>query len=121
MKLNHVSLSVADRERSAAFYGEHFGLTERVHEDDRRLILGEPGDGEGTGSLLALCEGTPAAPGLSPDNHFGFRVASGDQVRAARERFRAAGITESEWQDSHGFVRVQVVDPDGYEVEVYAY
>ena len=40
MPLNHVALTVADRERSAAFYGEHFGLTQRVHEDDQRLILG---------------------------------------------------------------------------------
>lgn len=121
MRLNHVSLTVADRERSAAFYGEHFGLTARVHEDERRLILGEPDDGGGAGSLLALCEGTIAAPEVPSDNHFGFRVATGEQVRAARERFRAAGITESEWQDSHGFVRVQVFDPDGYGVEVYAY
>jgi hypothetical protein len=26
MPLNYVALTVADRERSAAFYGEHFGL-----------------------------------------------------------------------------------------------
>ena len=59
MPLNHVALTVADRERSAAFYGEHFGLTERIHEDEAQ------GDGR--------------------------------------------------------FVRVQVVDPDGYLVEVYAH
>ncbi len=33
MPLDHVALTVADRERSAAFYAEHFGLTERVHDD----------------------------------------------------------------------------------------
>ena len=31
--LNHVALTVADREGAAAFYGEHFGLTARVHDD----------------------------------------------------------------------------------------
>jgi hypothetical protein len=36
-------------------------------------------------------------------------------------RFRAAGIEESEWQDDGRFVRVQVFDPDGYRVEVYAF
>ena len=34
---------------------------------------------------------------------------------------RAAGIEETEWQDDHGFVRVQVADPDGYRVELFAH
>jgi catechol 2,3-dioxygenase-like lactoylglutathione lyase family enzyme len=117
MSLDHVSLTVADRDRSAAFYAEHFGLSERVHEDEHLLILGDLAGG----SLLALSEGEPAAAALPRTNHFGFRLASGDEVRAARERFRAAGVTEAEWQDSHGFVRVQVFDPDGYRVELYAF
>jgi catechol 2,3-dioxygenase-like lactoylglutathione lyase family enzyme len=123
MPLNHVALTVADRERSAAFYGEHFGLTDRVHEDGHLLILGSPGEGVGgtDGSLLALSEGPSPAPSLPASNHFGFRVASGDEVRAARERLRAAGVEEAEWQDSHGFVRVQVFDPDGYRVEFFAH
>jgi hypothetical protein len=29
-------------------------------------------------------------------------------------------VTETEWQDDHGFVRVQVTDPDGYRVELFA-
>ncbi len=37
MGLNHVALTVADRERSAAFYAEHFGLTSRIHEDEHLL------------------------------------------------------------------------------------
>jgi catechol 2,3-dioxygenase-like lactoylglutathione lyase family enzyme len=47
--LNHVSLTVSDREVSAAFYAEHFGLTERVHDDEHLMILGSS-----DGSLLAL-------------------------------------------------------------------
>ena len=42
-------------------------------------------------------------------------------MRVARERFRAAGVTEIEWQDDGRFVRVQVADPDGYLVEFYAH
>ena len=42
-------------------------------------------------------------------------------MRAARERFLAAGITETEWQDDGQFVRCQVTDPDGYLVEPYSY
>jgi catechol 2,3-dioxygenase-like lactoylglutathione lyase family enzyme len=114
MPLNHVALTVSDRERSAAFYGEHFGLTDRVHDDEHLLILGSAG-----GSLLALSEG-PAPADLPRTNHFGFQIDPGD-VRRARERFREAGVPETEWQDDEGFVRVQVADPDGYRVELFAF
>jgi hypothetical protein len=32
-----------------------------------------------------------------------------------------ADVPEAEWQDDDAFVRVQVVDPDGYRVELFAY
>jgi catechol 2,3-dioxygenase-like lactoylglutathione lyase family enzyme len=116
MPLNHVALTVADRERSASFYGEHFGLGERVFEDGHLLILAAV-----DGSELALSDAEPVPVGLPRTNHFGFRLADGAAVRAARERFRSAGVAELEWQDDGRFVRVQVADPDGYRVEVYAH
>jgi catechol 2,3-dioxygenase-like lactoylglutathione lyase family enzyme len=115
MPLNHVALTVADRERSADFYARHFGLTRRVHDDEQLLIVGSD-----DGSLLALSAGTPPQH-LPANNHFGFQLEAPDEVRAARERLRAAGIPETEWQDDGVFVRVQVADPDGYRVELYAY
>lgn len=116
MPLNHVSLAVADPARSAAFYGEHFGLTDRVLDDEHLLIL-ESADG----SVLALSDAEPVPAAIPRANHFGFRLADDAAVRAARERFRAAGVPELEWQDDGRFVRVQVRDPDGYRVEVYWY
>lgn len=115
MPLNHVALTVSDRDRSAAFYGRHFALTERVHEDEHLVILASP-----DGSLLALSEGRVPAD-LPRTNHFGFRVDDGEEVRQAREGLREAGVTETEWQDDGRFVRVQVSDPDGYRVELFAY
>ena len=115
MPLNHVALTVTDRERSAAFYAEHFGMTRRLHDDEHLLILGDDG-----GSVLTLSEGVPPA-GLPRTNHFGFQLADVDEVRAARERFRQAGLVETEWQDDSVVVRVQVADPDGYRVELYAF
>jgi len=56
--------------------------------------------------------------------HFGFQVDTEAEVIAARERFAADGVTETEFEgeNAHGApVRVQVFDPDGYRVEVYAY
>jgi catechol 2,3-dioxygenase-like lactoylglutathione lyase family enzyme len=113
--LNHVALTVSDRERSARFYALHFGLSERIHDDGHLLIVGSR-----DGSLLALREG--AAPGRQPpSNHFGFQLADLDQVRVARARLREAGIAEVEWEDGQGLARVQVADPDGYRVELFAY
>ncbi len=113
--LNHVALTVTNREVSAAFYGQSFGLTERVHEDRHLLILRSA-----DGSLLALSEGLVPV-GLPRTNHFGFQLGDPDDVRRAREQLRTAGVQETEWQDDHGFVRVQLADPDGYRVELFAY
>ena len=86
-----------------------------MHDDEHLLILGSS-----DGSLLALSEGeVPAAQPRT--NHFGFQVADAEEVRRARAELRAAGVTETEWQDDHGFVRVQVLDPDGYRVELFAF
>ena len=114
--LNHVALTVSDRERSAAFYGQHFGLTERIFEEGDLLILGAA-----DGSELALSDAEPVPTDLPRTNHFGFRLADEAAVHTARERFRTAAVPETEWQDDGRFIRVQVLDPDGYRVEVYAH
>jgi catechol 2,3-dioxygenase-like lactoylglutathione lyase family enzyme len=114
MVLNHIALTVADRDRSAEFYAEHFGLSERMHDDDHLLILTGAG-----GGLLALSEGESPTP-LPRTNHFGFRLEDAQDVYRARERFAGAGVEETEWQEGT-MTRVQVLDPDGYRVELFAY
>jgi catechol 2,3-dioxygenase-like lactoylglutathione lyase family enzyme len=114
MKLDHVALTVTNRQRSASFYSQHFGLTERVHDDDHLLILASK-----DGALLALSEGD-VPPSLPRTNHFGFQVSSATEVHRLRKVFADAGVIEAEWQDS-GPTRVQVFDPDGYRVEVYGW
>lgn len=77
--------------------------------------------------MLALSVGA-VPPQLPRTNHFGFQLSDPADVRQARERLRAAGgdrlraagVNETEWQDDGRFVRVQVSDPDGYRVELYA-
>jgi len=114
--LNHVALTVADRERSARFYGLHFGLVDRLHDDEEFLMLGSA-----QGGILALREGAVPSGALPRSNHFGFQVDDADEVRRAREELREAGVTETEWQDDYVVVRVQVADPDGYRVELFAF
>lgn len=114
MRLDHVALTVTDRERSATFYGKWFGLTERVHNDDHLLILAGP-----EGCLLALSEGEVPAE-MPRTNHFGFRANNAAEVLDLRSAFADAGVREAEFQEG-GPTRVQVFDPDGYRVEAYAF
>jgi len=113
--LNHVALTVSDRERSAAFYARHFGLVDRLHDSEHLFIVGAA-----DGSVLALSEGAPPTP-LPRTNHFGFQLKTEDEVRAVRRRLREAGVEETEWQGQGDTVRVQVADPDGYRVELFAF
>ena len=75
--------------------------------------------GGSDGSLLALSE-VAVPPELPRTNHFGVQIDDPGDVRRARERFGDAGLTEAEWQDDRGMIRVQVLDPDGYRVELFA-
>jgi catechol 2,3-dioxygenase-like lactoylglutathione lyase family enzyme len=114
VRLNHVALTVLNRDISAAFYGTYFGLFERIHDDEHLLILSS-----GDGSLLALSHGkTESKPPRS--THFGFEAKSAAEVRMLREMFKRNGVEEAEWQEA-GPVRVQVFDPDGYRVEAFAW
>ncbi len=112
--LNHVALTVSDRERSADFYATYFGFLEPVHEDDHLLIL----TGQG-GGLLALSGGDVASV-WPRTTHFGFQLDSAEEVRLLREKFAQDGVEEAEWQEK-GPTRVQVFDPDGYRVEAYGW
>jgi catechol 2,3-dioxygenase-like lactoylglutathione lyase family enzyme len=114
LKLNHVALTVSDRERSASFYSYYFGLTNRVHDDEHFLILAGP-----DGGILAISEG-PVVSRTVRTSHFGIEVESVRHVLELRKRFKRDGIEEAEFQD-HGPTRVQVFDPDGFRVEVYAW
>lgn len=114
MFLNHIALTVTDREVSASFYGKWFGLTNRVHDDDHLLILAND-----YGALLALSEGdVPKRPPRT--THFGFQIDSPSDVKTLRISFQEAGVIEAEWQEQ-GPTRVQILDPDDYRVEVYAF
>lgn len=113
-KLNHIALTVSNRAHSAKFYGDYFGLTDAIHEDDHLLILSD-----GSGGLFALSVGTPDAT-WKRTTHFGFELENAQAVRALRQTFADAGIAKAEWQES-GPTRVQVFDPDGYRVEAYGW
>jgi catechol 2,3-dioxygenase-like lactoylglutathione lyase family enzyme len=108
--LNHLSLVVADVDRAAAFYEQLFGLT-RQSEGDGFVFLG-CGDTD-----LALVEGKPL---IHRRFHFGFRVATREEVDAWLERVRAHDAVVTVGPDDYGgYYTFSCRDPDGYAVEVY--
>ncbi len=53
----------------------------------------------------------------------GDRLTGSARARPAPGSLSALGVgpPQTEWQDDGNFVRLQVVDPDGYRVELFAY
>jgi catechol 2,3-dioxygenase-like lactoylglutathione lyase family enzyme len=95
--LLHLNLTVADVARSEAFYARWFGFDQRPEtmSDDTRFVRNRDGFD------LALHPGAPPAP-PAPAVHFGFRTE------------------EAETHDEPDYVSLKCLDPDGYEIEVYA-
>jgi catechol 2,3-dioxygenase-like lactoylglutathione lyase family enzyme len=113
--LAHLNLTVADLERSAAFYARWFGFDQRpeTFSDGTRFVR------NGDGFDLALHPGAPPSPPAATV-HFGFRTADADEVRRLLGELRDAGVPITESHDEEGYVSVKCLDPDGYEIEVYA-
>ena len=122
MHLEHVNLTVADAERSAAFYSDLLGLHIRWKGD---IGDGQPGIHVGDDrAYLALFQahepGTVdhdyAHAGI---NHFGFVVPD---LEEARETLVRLGVTNIQWVDVYGpGRRLYFRDPDDYEVELVEY
>jgi catechol 2,3-dioxygenase-like lactoylglutathione lyase family enzyme len=111
MRLNHITLTVSDVERSASFYTK-LGLTQIVadYPDYARLLAPE---GDTTLSLHRV-EGTPSAPSASVH----FEV---DDVDGAVERLRHAGFSFAcdPVDQPYLWREAILLDPDGYRIFIY--
>jgi len=113
----HVSLRVADLNRSLAFYEAFFGVPpHKVRPDYANFDLTEPP------LKIALVEAA-VAPGSGSLDHLGFQMASAAEVLAARERLQAAGLATFDETDTTCCYakqdKIWAHDPDGNEWEVY--
>jgi catechol 2,3-dioxygenase-like lactoylglutathione lyase family enzyme len=120
MKLEHVNLTVADLDRSVAFYQDLLGWRTRWEGQGLMGRVAHVGDDE---TYLALFESAGSGPEAgSYDrvgfNHLGFVV---DDLEDARARLRAAGREITSEQSYDPGTHLYFVDPDGYEVELVAY
>lgn len=113
--LTHLALSVADLDRSLAFYGSVFGVRE-YYRDAHTVQVQGPGPHD----VIAF-EQRPAHAG-TPGGiiHFGFRLTRPEDIGAAIEAVVSAGGTIlSSGEFGPGLPYAFVRDPDGYEIEIW--
>lgn len=113
----HISINVADIERSVEFYEAFFGVPAHKRRPGyANFDLAEPP------LKFALEEHAPVA-GAGALNHLGLQVATKEQVDAARKRLIVAGLaTFDEGDTTCCYARQDKVwahDPDGNAWEVY--
>jgi len=123
--LHHITLLVADVERSMAFYRNVLGLRlvkETVNDDDRsarHLIFG---DEEGRPGTLITCLEYPdldeGTVGRGSTHHFALAVESEAELAAWREYLSSQGIPVTDVMDRTGFRSIYLRDPDGHVVEI---
>ena len=113
--LSHIALSVADPDRSLAFYRAVFGVREYFRDSATIQVLG-PGEHD----VLAF-EKRPAEAGVRGGIvHFGFRLTAAEDIDAAVAQVEGAGgklISRGEF--GPGLPYAFVLDPDGYEIEIW--
>ena len=113
--LSHIALAVLDPERSLAFYRSVFGVREYFRSDSTLQVLGP-----GPHDVLAF-ERRPEAAGVAGGIiHFGFRLTRPEDMDAAIAAVAAAGgSVKSRGEFAPGFPYAFVLDPDGYEIEIW--
>lgn len=125
--ITHISLSVVDLDRSAAFYRNVLGLVtlverfETEHYDE--VILGIPGRGR-----LALClqchrdnDGSEFDPRTTGLDHLALAVADVPSLDAWAARLDELEIEHSGVVPNRGFGHlIAFRDPDGIQLELHA-
>jgi catechol 2,3-dioxygenase-like lactoylglutathione lyase family enzyme len=112
MRLSSINLTVADPEASASFYrrylmpgGSAQWLGDALHLRD------------GRGNDLAFHKGTRSE--VTPGAHHGFLANERNEVDGLRARLLAAGVALTDDNNEPGFRSIKLLDPDGYQVEVF--
>jgi len=123
--IHHITLLVADVERSLAFYRNVLGMRlvkQTVNDDDqsaRHLIFG---DEEGRPGTLITCLEYPeldeGTVGRGSTHHFALSVESEEELEAWREYLGTRGVAATEVLERTDFKSIYLRDPDGHIVEI---
>ncbi len=114
----HVSLNVTNIEKSIAFYQAMFGVTPIKHKVDyAKFDIANP-------PLNLTLEFNPDMQPGGALSHLGVQVESTEDVQAAINRFKEAGLSLFEEKDINCCYALQdkvwVTDPDGNRWEIFA-
>jgi glyoxylase I family protein len=123
--LHHITIIVADLDRSAAFYRDVLGLAlvrQGSNDDDpdaRHFWFGDPHASPGTlVSLMEYPQLHEGRVGRGTAHHFALTVDSVEELEAWREYLRSRGIDTTELLDRGPFQSLYLRDPDGNILEL---
>lgn len=113
----HLSLRVADLNRSIAFYQAFFGLApHKLRPGYANFDLSNP-------PLKFALTQNPAPSGQSQLDHLGFQVSSIGELEAAKARLQTAGLATFDENDTTCCYarqdKIWAHNPDGNEWEIY--
>jgi catechol 2,3-dioxygenase-like lactoylglutathione lyase family enzyme len=113
--LTHLSIAVSDLERSTRFYELAFGARE-YYRDANSVQLQGPGENV----VLALELDPNYAGKVGGISHFGFRLFDpADADTAVEAALAAGGRLKSRGEHAPGCPFAYLLDPDGYEIELW--
>jgi len=123
--LHHVTIIVADLDRSAAFYRDVLGLAlvrQTTNDDDPDARHFWFGDAHGSpGTLVSLMEYPnlqQGQPGRGTTHHFALTVDTVEELHAWREYLRSRGVDTTELMERGPFTSLYLRDPDGNILEL---
>lgn len=113
--LAHISLAVADPQRSLDFYMRVFGVKEYFRDGVQIQA-----QGPGPFDVIAFERNQEKAGVRGGIDHFGFRLKNASDIDlAVDEALRAGGKLLRRGEFAPGFPFAYVEDPDGYEIEIW--
>jgi catechol 2,3-dioxygenase-like lactoylglutathione lyase family enzyme len=113
--LTHISLKVADPDRSVAFYSRLFGVVEYFRDAQSVQVKGP-----GPYDVIAFERSPTGAGQVGGIGHFGFRLVRAQDIDSAVEQAVAAGGRILRRGDfAPGYPFAYIADPDGYEIEIW--
>jgi catechol 2,3-dioxygenase-like lactoylglutathione lyase family enzyme len=113
--LSHLSLAVRDPERSLKFYSTVFGVKEYFRDADSIQVLGP-----GRKDVLAFEKDHILAGKGGGLTHFGFRLTKPGDIDTAVALVQLAGgkiLSRGEFTPDSPYAFI--LDPDGYEIEIW--
>ena len=112
---SHMQLNVADVARSVAWYRAVLGMDVLVERPEVTAL-----QNRAARLVIVVGKAERLDPSTSPVDHIAFGVPDGEALQAWAEHLTAAGIEHPGVVLELGKPSLQLVDPDGNEVELVA-